>query len=113
MKNSGKCRKCSTEYDLQKGRELKLKAIEYKGGKCKRCNFIGHYSSLVFHHTNPNEKEFDWYKGRKQKWEILKLELDKCDLLCANCHNLIHSKLNNDGTPNIEYVEIDKNRKND
>ena len=29
------------------------------------------------------------------KWELVKLELDKCDLLCALCHRLEHSNYKN------------------
>lgn len=104
LKNSGQCRECSNDKDIQRNRLLKLEAIEYKGGICFRCGFTGHYSSFDFHHRDPYKKEFNWGKARKTTFSKIKVELDKCDLLCSNCHSVVHSKLNNDGTLNGEYV---------
>jgi hypothetical protein len=83
---------------------VQQRAIDYLGGKCTRCNYTGHYSSFDFHHINPSEKEFNWNIARKKSWENLLPELNKCTVLCACCHNIIHSKLNNDGTLNREYI---------
>ena len=70
-------------------RKIKQKAIEYKGGKCIICGYNKCATSMVFHHRNPEEKEFAI--GHKlAKWETVKTELDKCDLLCLNCHGEIH-----------------------
>lgn len=69
---------------------LKLKAIEYKGGKCSNCGYNKCYGALDFHHRNPDEKEFSWRLMRRKKWEDIVTELDKCDLLCANCHREEH-----------------------
>lgn len=104
LKNKGCCRECSSNNDIQRNRILKLKCIDYLGGKCNRCDFIGHYSSYDFHHVNYLEKEFDWNKGRKKSFDKLQSELDKCILLCRNCHQMIHTKLNNDGSLNLEYT---------
>lgn len=104
LKNNGCCRECSSNNDIQRNRILKLKCIYYLGNECNRCGFIGHYSSYDFHHVNYLEKEFDWNKGRKKSFEKIKPELDKCILLCRNCHQIVHTKLNNDGSLNSEYV---------
>ena len=103
-KNNGCCRECSTNNDIQRNRILKIKAIDYLGGKCKRCGFTGHYSAYDFHHINYLEKEFDWGVARKKSFEKIIPELDKCNLLCRNCHQIIHTKLNNDGSLNHEYI---------
>lgn len=71
-------------------KRMKLKAVEYLGGSCKMCGYNKCVSALDFHHRNPNEKEFSI--GREiHSWELVVKELDKCDLLCANCHREIHS----------------------
>jgi hypothetical protein len=64
----------------------KFEAIEYKGGRCVVCGYNQCHAAMVFHHRDPNEKELDWKYLRKRSWEFIKRELDKCDLLCHNCH---------------------------
>lgn len=68
----------------------KLEAIAYLGGKCTSCGYNKYYGSLEFHHRNPAEKEFQWNQMKKRSLEDIKKELDKCDLLCANCHREAH-----------------------
>ena len=49
--------------------------------------------ALEFHHLNPNEKDFIISdRNLILDWNIIKKELDKCELVCANCHREIHSK---------------------
>ena len=73
-------------------RRMKLKAIEYKGGSCQKCGYNKSPAALVFHHRDTTEKDFN-IGSRVIKWESLKPELDKCDLLCQNCHHELHEKL--------------------
>lgn len=72
-------------------RRIKLQAIEYKGGSCTNCGFSSHPSALQFHHTDPVEKDVAWNKLRLRSWDKITTELDKCILLCANCHAIEHS----------------------
>jgi len=102
--NHGSCRNCSNMDSIQRTRKLKLEGIEYLGGCCSICEFIGHYSAFDFHHKDSSTKEFDWRIGRKMTFEKIKKELDKCELLCGNCHSMVHSKLNNNGTLNNMYI---------
>lgn len=69
---------------------LKIRAVSYLGNKCQKCGFNGMPSSYDFHHPNPSIKEYEWSILRKRSWETITSELDKCELLCANCHNLVH-----------------------
>lgn len=73
-----------------KKRERKLWAIDYKGGKCERCNGVFHPAVYEFHHINPEEKDRDPSKTLLLSLENMKKELDKCILVCANCHRLEH-----------------------
>jgi hypothetical protein len=71
----------------------KLKAQEYKGNKCIDCNIQCtdiNYPIFEFHHRDPSTKLYDWNKLRLRSWKSITEELNKCDLLCSNCHRLRH-----------------------
>lgn len=70
----------------------KDKAIEYKGGKCLVCGYKKSKRALSFHHLDPNTK-VEGIIGTSKAWEKIKLELDKCALLCSNCHAEVHDGL--------------------
>lgn len=91
---SGYCRDCVARDTIQRGRKLKLECIKYKGGKCIKCGYKKCPAALDFHHRNPKEKDFSLCKkyGCRKINERIKKELDKCDLVCANCHREIHFK---------------------
>jgi predicted GNAT family acetyltransferase len=94
------CKNCNTHYRRERMIETKLKMMEYKGGKCVKCGLDSkdiHYSVFDFHHLNPLEKDLKWDKIKylgKGSWYKIKIELDKCELLCANCHRITHSEMN-------------------
>ena len=72
----------------KKIREL---AIKYKGGKCSVCGYQKCKEALEFHHLS-SKKDFGISsKGYTRSWQKVKQELEKCALLCANCHREIHS----------------------
>lgn len=80
-------------YPHQKRRSYlnKLKAIKMKGGKCQECG-EERLPTLCFHHRDPSQKEINLV-GRafgSKTWDSLKEEVDKCDLLCNNCHLNLH-----------------------
>ena len=46
---------------------------------------------LDFHHKNPNEKRIEVALGiYRHSIETLQKEIDKCILLCSNCHRKVH-----------------------
>ena len=77
--------------------QFKLKLTKYAGNKCKDCEIKAsesNYSIFEFHHLDPKQKYFaigESFNLSKSNEEIF-LEIDKCDLLCANCHRLRHQK---------------------
>lgn len=56
---------------------------EILGGKCVLCGSI---NKLQFDHRNPDEKVFTIGSKWSYSIEYLKPELDKCQLLCSDCH---------------------------
>ncbi len=73
-------------------RRTKMRAVNLKGGKCSKCGYAKSLAALVFHHRDPNEKEFS-FAGIAKKWDAIEKELAKCDLLCMNCHAELHEEL--------------------
>ena len=68
-------------------RKIKELSIKYKGGKCQICGYSKYQGALDLHHKIPNTKSFGIAdKGYTRSWKIIKEELDKCVLVCANCH---------------------------
>lgn len=74
-------------------RSMRLRAIEFKGGKCSRCGYVGCAEAFDFHHRDPSQKDFQISSGNTKNWDSVVAELEKCDLLCANCHRTLHSEL--------------------
>lgn len=89
---SGWCRSCVSHQTIERGRKLKNECVKYKGGKCQKCGYNKCQAALDFHHINPNEKNFSICKkyGCRKFNDTIKKELDKCILLCANCHREEH-----------------------
>ena len=58
--------------------------------KCVKCG-ENHPATLDFHHKDPSTKEFavSYTYRRFSKEKILK-EIEKCVVLCANCHRIHH-----------------------
>ena len=79
----------------ERRKKLKEMAIEYKGGKCSKCGYNKCVNALEFHHIDPSKKDFGiGNNGHTRSWNKTKIELDKCIIVCANCHREIHYELN-------------------
>lgn len=100
-----RCKQCGRRYayDFRKGhtkrkcnscrangwrdrRTLKQRMIDYKGGCCQVCGYNRCSRALDFHHLDPSRKSFRLSSNHTRSWESLRLELDKCFLVCSNCH---------------------------
>lgn len=73
-------------------RKRKLYAIEYLGGCCAHCKQQYHPAVYEFHHVDPSSKDRDPSKMFHLSLQNLTKELDKCIVLCANCHRYEHHK---------------------
>lgn len=79
------------DQQRERKRERKLWAIQYLGGKCRRCSAVVHPAAFDLHHRNAASKaDRDPSKMLQFSLSRLTAELDKCDLLCANCHRVVH-----------------------
>ena len=92
--------KTNSNYRLK----VKTLAVQYKGGKCELCGYNKITSALEFHHINPKEKDYSISGGTKS-FENIKKELDKCMLVCSNCHKEIHSNLHPEIYPRTDTAQ--------
>jgi len=92
-KHCNNLNKCDSCCNIQRRISIKKRCVEYKGNKCIRCGYCKCLRCLEFHHRNPNEKSFTISQQLTTSWERLRIELDKCDLLCANCHGETEEEL--------------------
>jgi len=75
-------------------KKIREMAVDYKGSHCELCGYSRCIEALEFHHTDSSGKDFSISeKGYTRSWGKVQEELDKCMLLCANCHRELHAKL--------------------
>jgi transposase len=88
------CKNCTNNQTKERQQNVKKQMIDYKGGKCELCQYSNYQGALEFHHLDPNEKDFNLSNLKSYKFDdVIKKELDKCVLVCANCHREIHGNL--------------------
>lgn len=81
------CKDCHGQSCRLRKRKFKQECVKYKGGCCQRCGYSKCIWAMEFHHRNPAEKKFKIADSPHHSLsETIKKELDKCDLLCVNCH---------------------------
>lgn len=74
----------------ERGRTRKLDAINRFGGKCQKCGYNKNWAVLSFHHTKEKVIGLDLRAFSNYSETTLNLELEKCELLCMNCHTEYH-----------------------
>jgi hypothetical protein len=96
---SNKCKQKSVNNKYQnyksqqkRGRERKIEIVNIKGGSCENCGYNKNLAALSFHHLDPSFKKFglDLRNLSNRKWDDILNELEKCQLLCMNCHAEVH-----------------------
>ncbi len=95
QKYRGYCKTCANK--LESARYYEKKAYcENQKQCCAKCGDTRPYV-LDFHHKDKDDKDFTIGKMKKGAYETLQKEIDKCVVLCANCHREFHylEKLNN------------------
>ena len=86
------CKKCHSKSTHDRQKEVRRLAREHKGGKCQFCGYNKYEGALQFHHLDPMQKDPKEFK-RHKNLEAFLAEVDKCILLCANCHAEEHDRL--------------------
>lgn len=75
-------------------KKVREMAVQYKGGRCSCCGYSRCIEALEFHHLDVSRKDFGISeRGYTRSWEKIREEIDKCILVCANCHRELHSQM--------------------
>lgn len=74
-------------------KKKKQECISYKGGKCKECDYMGRGREMTFHHRPGVDKVRNISEMLDWSWLRLKVELDKCVLLCFRCHMRVEDEI--------------------
>jgi predicted transcriptional regulator len=98
IKNRSFCMSCITK--LRRTR-VKIAAVKMLGGECKICGWdgdgdIANFAAFEFHHKKDENKDFAISNISNRGWDIVKKELDKCQLLCSRCHRVLHAERYNE-----------------
>lgn len=84
------------EEKMSRHRRLKVKLIKILGGRCFECRILynGKNAGIFhFHHRNSTKKKFNvGNELTNRSWKKILAEAKKCNLLCANCHEMKHSR---------------------
>lgn len=89
------CKSCFNKRCVDAGKERVESLKLHYGGKCVKCGYNKCLAALQFHHRDPSQKEFHLGYKRGISWDRQIEELNKCDLICANCHAEIHYSIDN------------------
>lgn len=87
------CKDCQANYTKNRWPGYKEMCVEYKGGCCESCGYNKYIGALEFHHIDPSKKDFQISKRVSMSIVKVKAELDKCAMLCANCHREAHANM--------------------
>ncbi len=87
-----RCARCNTEAVSNRRRRVKEILVAEAGGRCVTCGFDSYVGALQFHHRDPTNKAFEVSRqGVTRSLQRLRLEAQKCVLLCANCHAMVEA----------------------
>ena len=86
----GECKTCKKIISVERQRNIMRQFREWKDTlSCVRCGFDDS-RALQFHHNNDDKEGTIGAMVRHCSLETLLNEANKCEVLCANCHQIEH-----------------------
>ena len=83
---------------IQKKHLRRERLITLSNNICMDCGYTFPGYVYEFHHIDPSTRSFNLSGGElTRKWADIVTELEKCDMLCANCHKIRHGELRRHG----------------
>lgn len=81
-----RCKRCRSERVSERRRVVKATLVKEAGGRCELCGYDKYLGALEFHHVDPSLKRHHLSNGRTIALDAMRVEAQKCMLLCSNCH---------------------------
>lgn len=87
------CVSCEEQLRRQFVATKRAWIVERFGNACVRCGYDKCFAALEFHHLDQDSKEFHPTNliSNMSPISTLEKELEKCIMVCANCHREIHA----------------------
>jgi hypothetical protein len=92
-KRRWRCKRCVGEAVTRRKQLVKELLVEEGGGCCTVCGYDRCIICLGFHHVDPDEKSFCLNMSTTKSLAAYREEMEKCVLVCANCHGEIEAGL--------------------
>ncbi|MEK6917572.1 MAG: hypothetical protein AABW51_01350 [Nanoarchaeota archaeon] len=77
---------------MNRRKRLKEEVVNMLGNKCRLCGYNKSYAAFDFHHDKGEKEENISYLIKNESRQKLLKEVEKCILLCSNCHRELHNK---------------------
>lgn len=102
---TGTCRVCIDDYRAnwyqenkkkkqqqlnQRLRQRKRDVVEHFGNRCNDCGQSFPPFVYEFHHLDPTQKDVNPSAAMRRSEKNMWKELDKCIMVCSNCHKIRH-----------------------
>lgn len=91
LNSKGGWMRCAKHFKIARQRAIKEALVDAMGGCCQNCGGVFSLAAYDFHHTDEKGADPSYLIGNASVQKIAE-ELEKCVLLCANCHRTEHAK---------------------
>jgi 5-methylcytosine-specific restriction endonuclease McrA len=90
LNRKGGWMRCSKHFKIARQRTIKEALVDAMGGCCQHCKGVFDLAAYDFHHIEHKDNDPSYLIGNSSVQKIAE-ELEKCVLLCANCHRIEHA----------------------
>jgi hypothetical protein len=86
-----RCKRCVADAVTRRHQKLRTLLVAEGGGCCAVCGYDACIVNLHFHHVDATAKSFSMSMARGKSEAAYRAEMEKCVLVCANCHGEIET----------------------
>lgn len=91
LNGKGGWMRCAKHFKQARQRAIKEALIDAMGGCCQKCGGVFSHAVYDFHHVGQKDGDPSYLIANSSIKKIAE-EIEKCVLLCANCHRVEHER---------------------